>query len=475
MKDFFTGEKVAELISCIREAGSREGGFKRFAAKYGVNWHSVKNHFYEHILTPRLDENLPRKDIIKPRKDVIKLSKTSHAVKKLLSSREKVEELLACIEKAGKVREGFKEFADRYHLNPMGVQSYYYQHIYPRKTSQGALSLENSLQETSPQEPVPNVQTELYKVMAEKGFPSTPLSKEDIDAVAQKTGAHYHTVLSTLGFIASRGEYPAKVVSEPEWRHYTSKYSAVRAEARINEKKVILVAEEEGAKRQLERVKPGCEVMVTGEFTNVGPEVQFKVRSINGLEESLEKLAEEQAREQEEKEAARRAAVEGMFGEPLRVPSDIDRLLDRVSRQKGVDKKKLEDAYMELLSSPVYDVWRAMLREKELEAKRYELRAESVERENGILKQELEKMRSANFVVISREQAELLPTCGYLLGLYQKIAEQEEKIRALRRLNMVYLEALQKKNGELQRFREETTFRTSSAENAAQGWREHVH
>ncbi|SHE95927.1 hypothetical protein SAMN02745218_01136 [Desulfofundulus australicus DSM 11792] len=465
MKDFFTDEKVAELISCIREAGSRRGGMKKFAGKHGLSWHSVKNYFYEHILTPELDRILPRVDTEPP-----------SAVKRFFDTQEKVEELLACIERTGSKRKGFIEFAKKHNLNPNGVQNYYYQNILPQKTSQeDSLRRNSSQEETFTQKPTPNIQTELYKVMAEKGFPSAPLSKEDIDAVAEKTGAHYHTVLSTLGSITARGEFWAKITSDPEWRYYTSRYSAVHAEARINDKKVILVAEEEGAKRQLEKVKPGCEVIVTGEFTNIGPEVQFKVRSISGLEESLEKLAEEQAREQEEREAACRAAVEGMFGEPLRLPSDIDRLLERVSRQKGINKKKLEDAYMELMDSPVYSVWRAMLREKELEAKRYELRAESVERENGILKQELEKMRSANFVVISREQAELLPTCGYLLGLYQKIAEQEEKIRALRRLSMVYLEALQKKNAELQRFREQTVSRALSSENAAQGWGVHVH
>ncbi|MGB9826798.1 MAG: hypothetical protein ACPLRU_08995, partial [Desulfofundulus sp.] len=339
MKGFFTSEKAAELLSCIRETGCRRAGFKEFAKKYGLSWHTVKDNFYGSILTPELDRVLPRKNA------VVGLSGGLRAAKEFLSTRE--EELLACIEKAGNKRAGFKEFAKKHHLDYNWVRSYYYRHIY-RKTSQETPSQESSPQKTSPQGPTSSVQTELYKVMTEKGF---PLSKEDIDAVAEKTGAHYHTVLSTLGFIVAKGEYPAKIVSEPEWRYYTPKCSAVRAEARINGKRVILVAEEESAKQQLEKVKPGCEVTVVGGFTNVGPEVQFKVRSISGLEESLRKLEEEQAREREEREAARRAVVEGMSGERLRVPSDIDRLLDRVSRERGVDRKKLEEAYMELVSS----------------------------------------------------------------------------------------------------------------------------
>ncbi|MCL6559240.1 MAG: hypothetical protein K6U74_10670, partial [Firmicutes bacterium] len=66
------------------------------------------------------------------------------------------------------------------------------------------------------------------------------------------------------------------------------------------------------------------------------------------------------------------------------------------------------------------------------------------EKEAASLKQEVRALKYR----LDR-QVENSPTVGYLLGLYEKIAAQEEEIRALRRLGLAYLSALQKKNAKL--------------------------
>jgi DNA-binding transcriptional MerR regulator len=57
--------------------------------------------------------------------------------------------------------------------------------------------------------------------------------------------------------------------------------------------------------------------------------------------------------------------------------------------------------------------------------------------------------KDRQFAFITKEQSKNLPTTGHLFGLYQKITEQEQKIFALQKFNLVCLSSLQKKNASL--------------------------
>jgi hypothetical protein len=111
--------KVKELLEVIKKCGSREGGIKEFADKYSLSSNTVKGYFYNHILTPELDRELPRKKSFRPQKPAAAPKSTEKALWELLKKRVEM-----------------------------------------------------------------------------------PLTKEDIEAVSQETGEHYHTVLSTWGNMA---------------------------------------------------------------------------------------------------------------------------------------------------------------------------------------------------------------------------------------------------------------------------------
>lgn len=52
--------KVKELFRCIKKCGVRDKGMRVFAQKNGTTYHSVKNYFYKNMLTPEIDDQLPR-------------------------------------------------------------------------------------------------------------------------------------------------------------------------------------------------------------------------------------------------------------------------------------------------------------------------------------------------------------------------------------------------------------------------------
>jgi len=59
------GDRVQELIECIRKHGARTKGIAAFAQKYGLTYNGVRDYFYKRVLTPELDRKLPRVNVIK--------------------------------------------------------------------------------------------------------------------------------------------------------------------------------------------------------------------------------------------------------------------------------------------------------------------------------------------------------------------------------------------------------------------------
>ncbi|MCL6557289.1 MAG: hypothetical protein K6U74_00540 [Firmicutes bacterium] len=106
-------------------------------------------------------------------------------------------------------------------------------------------------------------------------------------------------------------------------------------------------------------------------------------------------------------------------------------------RRENADLKKEVDSLKSALASARNTPLR-----KEIEA----LKASLVEKEKEVadLKYEITSLKYHQ----ARQEKYIL-TFGHLLQLYEKIAEQEREISALRRLNMVYLESLRKKNAKV--------------------------
>ncbi|MCL6479289.1 MAG: hypothetical protein K6T65_12925 [Peptococcaceae bacterium] len=60
LKEFFTEEKVQELCEDIIAAGNRWHGIQKFSGRHGLKPSGVNAYFYRHILTPELENKLPK-------------------------------------------------------------------------------------------------------------------------------------------------------------------------------------------------------------------------------------------------------------------------------------------------------------------------------------------------------------------------------------------------------------------------------
>ncbi|MCL6477053.1 MAG: hypothetical protein K6T65_01430 [Peptococcaceae bacterium] len=410
-KEFFTAEKVQELVDCIKEAGSRKYGLANFAKKYGFNEGGLRTYFYNHLITPELDRELPR---------------------------------------AGDEPANKKRFKDEQH--------------------EGSATVEQALSELG----------------------KTELTKEDIENIAKKTGIHYHKALSVWASMHSRDRespeennctgsvvcrwlfaelFASLIESGVSVAKVAERYKVSQAYVCEMAKTYKAFPEKEGRKYGLDftyyRLASGAKTGTPHEWMQKAKENGWSTRefdaAIDGKPvETSASLKQENASlksqldearsrltEKEEKIAALekrladvsaeldaikfRSAAASVIAEDKLVPSDINRAIERT----GLDAKKVEDAIWKILNLPEYAVWRETLC--------------TLKREIRLLKaKEVGKVADdSREVVLTKEQAECLPTVGHILGLYEKIAAQEEKIRVLRRLNLVYLSALRKKNTKL--------------------------
>ncbi|OPX89459.1 MAG: hypothetical protein A4E53_01536 [Pelotomaculum sp. PtaB.Bin104] len=421
-KEFFTAEKIQELLDCIRQAGNRKKGFVDFSSKYGLSASGVNTYFYNHLVTPELDRELPR---------------------------------------------GGNEPANKKKNNK-------------QVGGNNPISVEQALNELG----------------------KTELTKEDIEDVARKTGVHYHDALSIWGAMRARDRelcspeedsctgslvcrwlfaelFASLVDSGVTVAKIAERYRVSQAFVRETVKTYRAFPEKEDRKYGLEftyyRLAAGTndshgwmqktkengwsvrelKAAIDGKPVETAASLRRENESLmSQLNEYQSRLAEKEKQltgiVAELDRLKFKSAAASVITEDKVVPGDIDRAIERT----GLNAKKVEDAIWKIFNLPEYAVWRETL----CSLKR-EIRLLRLKKETGDCAYKSRTDDAA--VVITRKQAECLPTVGHLLGLYERIAAQEEKIRALCKLNLVYLMALKKKNTKLRYLQEIVKLPTS--------------
>lgn len=444
LSEFFTQEKVQELIDTIVSEGARRKGIKKFSQKYGLTFGGVRDYFYKKILTPKLDKKLPKGKTI----PTSKLEK--------FFTQELIQELIQEIKLAGERNKGIKQFSDRYGLNPSSVNVYFYKNIFTpeldKQLPRGRKNWQNVEREKI------SCKQALHEILSKKG---DTLTKEDIEQAARKAGVHYHTALSTWAAMVANGE--AIVIKADcndtncPWRRGQAFASLI--DSGVSVKEIVRAAD----------ISP-AEVKVLARTYKAFPNSKDREPSLSFSHHRLA-CCKEAVKKATPQEWIKRAAAEGwstremaaaIKGEPVVSISklkeentalkdqvktlqeklaammirenketkgwhdidDIDNMVEEVSKVTHLSKERVERVLGDVMTSDEYIVYRDYI--------------QHLRSKNRELEQQLAHLQS--------EKSRCCITVGHITELYEKISELEEKLSAARRVSLSTLKMLQARN-----------------------------
>lgn len=209
--------KVKELFRCIKKSGTRDKGMRVFAQENGTTYHSVKNYFYNNMLTPEIDDQLPRAAVkpfkketgVAPEKPVIAVEQE---IPDAVWDCQKDDELISAVRNSVSRRKGCQYIATKYGISYHAVERKLKKILKSNPSLGEELPKGNSrwskvcaTKETQVSEkPFISVEQAMLEAVKKKG--DLPLEKEDIQTAADMAGVHYHTALSTWGSMVANAK-----------------------------------------------------------------------------------------------------------------------------------------------------------------------------------------------------------------------------------------------------------------------------